>query len=112
MAFLRKAVREAPPDVPQGMKDEFLRQQVVVSSGSAGLSHLRKQLREPLLVLMGAALLVLLVMCLNLANMLVARGLARSREMAIRLALGAARSLLIHPFTLIYPSSVDKMGFT
>jgi len=82
--FLRTAVREAPPDIPQGMKDEFLRQQVVVSNGSAGLSHLRRKFREPLLVLMGAALLVFLVTCLNLASMLMARGVARHREMAIR----------------------------
>jgi predicted permease len=94
--FLRTAVREYPPDIPQAMKDEFLRQQVIVSDGSAGISRLRKQFREPLLVLMGAALLVLFVTCLNLANMLLARGVARHREMAIRLTLGAERSRLIH----------------
>lgn len=93
--FLRRAVREAPPAIPQALKDEFLRQQVVISNGSAGLSRLRKQFREPLLVLMGAALLVLVVTCLNLANMLLARGITRQREMAIRLSVGAGRSRLI-----------------
>ncbi len=85
VSALMTRLAERFPDTNEGrgMRVEPLRSDVVGDAASA------------VYVLMGAAGFVLLIACLNVANLFVARGMSESRETAVRTALGASRSRLV-----------------
>jgi predicted permease len=90
-------VLRATADTRQGSRlQTYLAQRLDVSSAAVGVAKdLRSQFRRPLSVLMGLAGLTLLVACLNLANLMLARATARSHEMSMRVVLGASRWSLL-----------------
>ena len=70
---------------------QWLKARLDVEHAGAGASVLRERLSQPLLMLMAMVSVLLLLACVNIASLLLARGAAREREMSLRVAVGASR---------------------
>lgn len=75
--------------------DRFLNQTLVVNPGGVGISDLQKDYRRFLGILGMMVVLVLIIACVNVANMMTAQAAARAQEMALRISIGAGRRRLV-----------------
>ncbi len=73
----------------------FLNQTLVIDPAGAGISDLQKDYRQSLGILGLLAALVLIIACVNVANMMTAQAAARAQEIALRISIGAGRRRLI-----------------
>lgn len=93
--LLEAEAQQLAPDTSAYDRQQFLAQKIAVLPGDQGFRRLQTELKTSLWLMFGATCAVLLILCANLANLMMARATVRAQETAVRLALGAGRWRLL-----------------
>jgi predicted permease len=95
----RQILNDVEATLQKGMSDQtmarFKAKPLIVEPGERGQSNVTREAKAPLALLLGVTAFVLVIACANIANLLLARGAARTSEMAVRLSIGAGRGQLV-----------------